>query len=157
MKERIKPIWHNCETMEVTKVVLEVTGDNNGFIHRIRLETESSNDITFKPRKEVIETGDVTGFTTTAKRSDMLTISEFVLENPAIKLLSENCKKSPQKITLTYATIEGFDEEKQETVYYNYMRDKQFKTIYYELYHKKDENNIKAQEDAKKKYEEKNL
>lgn len=156
IEQLAKPKWYSCVPVKVEKVILEVTGKDTKQVQRIRLVTDLG-DITHKPRQIVDEKTTSGAFEVQSSRVDLLDIDEFIVNNPMLKKLAEDCKKKPQEVTLTYAEIGRLDEETGEPIYYKYMQRNQFESIYYGGFHGKDKSNIETQKERQKKYEEREL
>lgn len=152
--ENVKPKYTHAKKLNVNKVILELAGKDNDLVHRIRLDTDAG-DLTYKPRKKAEISSEMSGFFTVAKTTELPKVSEFVTENPMLKELSVNCKKEPQEITVSFAEISRIDDD-DEVIWYKFLRDYQFKTIYYAKYHK-DDSNLQQQKEWKQKYVEKEL
>lgn len=151
--EKPKMKWHNAVVLKVDSIELERTGQNNEYIDRVRLYT-NKGEITHKPRKQQTVKEQIAGFNTVVQKTETYTLTEFTLSNEMLKVLNENCLKSPQEIVISYATMTTENKDGEE-VEYNFMRDEQFKTIYYEKYHKDNKENLKKQRDKAKRYQDK--
>lgn len=143
--------FNNCFEVTVKKIELEVIGKDK-LVNRIRFYTDMG-EITTKPRLTKISNTELLGFELQEKESSMFTLQDFVINNPMLKMLVENCKKSPQKITISYVETEMLDEQTEEIKIYKFMYDNQFKSVYYEPYHKENKENLEKQQKAKSKYE----
>ncbi len=150
-KENDRPVvkWFNAEKVTVSKVLIELTGKNKEFVKRVRFETDIG-DITYKPKNEIVESGEISGFATLYKKNELMTVSDFVLNNSMAKLLSEESKKKPQQIIISYAVIENTDSD--EVVEYRYLNKSQWEIIYWKDHHGSDTVNLDKQLEMKAKF-----
>ena len=155
-ENEFKPEWYHCVPVKVEKIVLERTGKNGEQLVRIRLETDLGN-ITYKPKKQQTVIEKLAGFETEIKKTDLFSTSEFITENPLLVELSKNCKEEPQEVILGYGEISRFNDEEGEPDYFKFMMEGQFKSLYYEKYHKTDKSNLEKQKEKKQKYQETEL
>lgn len=145
-EDEVKTAWFNAVEIEVEQVTLELSGMNNELVHRVRLTTDIG-DVTYKPRKKTEVSGKIGGFNTTSSKNELFTISEFSLEFPVFKVLSDDTSEGKQKVTISYGEIVG---DKGEV--YKYMRDAQAKTLYYPKFHKDTKDTLDRQLEKKEKF-----
>ena len=138
--------WYNAVEVSVEFAELELSGKNGELVHRLRLKTDIG-DVTFKPRKKAEVTGELAGFKTKTSTTELYTVSDFLLDFPVFKALSDNCSNGPQTVTLSYAEISG-----EDGTIYKFMRDSQAKTLYYSEFHKDTKETLDRQLEKKEKF-----
>ena len=153
-QEIVKPKFYYCVPVAVSKIVLERDGKNNELLRRLRMETDLGN-ITYKPKKRTIEQNNLLGFETESSKVESFLVSEFLIENPMLKELNDSANKKPQEIILSYAEISNIDKETNEEKFYKYLVEKQFKSLYWENYHKDTKETLDIQKKNKETYESK--
>lgn len=145
MSEENKPRnrYFHCVPLDVEKIDLEAPMNDKKILERVRLFTDLG-DITSRQKKVTEEKTELHGFGDVSRKSEPYTKAEFIANNPMLVLLVENCKVKPQRIILSYTEM---DEE------YKFLNKKQFDSIYYEKFHKKDTStSLDIQKEVKKKY-----
>lgn len=154
-EEELRPKYRYAKKVLVSKIVLEVSRVNEDQINRVRLVT-NLGDITYKPKKTKTELKESKGFEIEREIADVFTIEDLEDEYPVLFALAKDVKKEEREITLTYVEKDFYNEREETTQTYRFLRDSHIETLYYDGFHKNTDN-IKKQQELKKKYSEKEL
>jgi len=150
-EDKPKVKYYHVIPVKVSGVMLKLTPDKR-YLIRIKLITDIG-DITHKPKKWVNVNESLAGFDVEISDSEYIEITEFILANPMLVMLSKESKKTPQEIWLSYAEIEGVDNEGVSKKY-KFMGTGQFKNIFYEEFHKEDKTTLNKMKETKEKFSE---
>lgn len=155
-QNEIKPRYSHAVKAYVSKVTLELFGKNSEFVNRVRLDTDLGS-ITHRPKKRIEELSKVSGFDTVSRKTEMMTVNEFIAEYPEMKKLNELAKNEPQLVHLSFVEIMGDkDSDDDDEIWYKFMRDYQFKNIYCPALDTNNEK-LQIQLDWAKKFKERDL
>jgi hypothetical protein len=151
--DEIKPIYKNAVKVNLTDISIKVTKteDNEILIERIRFKTDIG-DITYKPKKDTENIQKIKGLKITETLKERYTLNEFLTEYPLIEIMNNDLENNPIEIVLSYAEFTKEYDNGEAT--YRFMRDYQFKTIYYEKFHKDIKTNLEKMQNWKLKQEE---
>lgn len=155
-EQELKRKKHYAETVEIVKVIAETPRNNEDAVRRIRFETGTGINITWKPQKSKIESKTRGGFNLQIEKSDFYLIEDLKEDYPVLVELTKLTNKESVSVVMSYMEQEFYNDREQEIETYYFMNDKDMETLYLASFYKTDEK-LKQQEEAKKKYAEKEI
>jgi len=155
IKEKTQTRYCNAKTVTIHKVEIEKSKYSRGqeiLIGRIRLSTDVG-DITYKPKKEVTNNSNIAGLDIVSTETEEYSLTEFLMNNTFIKQLAIATKDNLSvEAVVSYTEFGKHIESEDQVVYYKFMRNYQFESIYVEQIHKDDKTNLKAQQERANKH-----